>query len=49
MPADLFDTNVLIYLAAALQAQRDTLWPEDMQDGVALDGAHRFGNPFGGL
>lgn len=35
--------------AAALQAQCDTLWSEDMQDGVVLDGALRIVNPFGGL
>jgi predicted nucleic acid-binding protein len=32
--------------AAALQADCDTLWSEDMQDGMLLDGRLRVVNPF---
>lgn len=32
--------------ASALQAQSDTLWSEDMQDGMVLDGRLRIVNPF---
>ena len=32
--------------AAALQANCDTLWSEDMQDGLVLDGGLRIVNPF---
>jgi predicted nucleic acid-binding protein len=32
--------------AAALQADCDTLWSEDMQHGLALDGRLRIVNPF---
>ena len=34
--------------AAALQAGCDTLWSEDMQDGMLLDGQLRVVNPFRG-
>ena len=32
--------------AAAIQAECDTLWSEDMQDGMLLDGRLRIVNPF---
>jgi predicted nucleic acid-binding protein len=32
--------------AAALHAECDTLWSEDMQHGMALDGRLRIVNPF---
>jgi predicted nucleic acid-binding protein len=32
--------------ASALHADCDTLWSEDMQDGIALDGRLRVVNPF---
>jgi predicted nucleic acid-binding protein len=32
--------------ASALQANCDTLWSEDMQHGLALDGRLRIANPF---
>jgi len=32
--------------AAALHADCDTLWSEDMQDGIVLDGGLRVVNPF---
>jgi predicted nucleic acid-binding protein len=32
--------------ASAMQADCDTLWSEDMQDGVVLDGRLRIVNPF---
>jgi predicted nucleic acid-binding protein len=32
--------------AAALHANCDTLWSEDMQDGLSLDGRLRIVNPF---
>jgi predicted nucleic acid-binding protein len=32
--------------ASALHADCDTLWSEDMQDGIALDGRLRIVNPF---
>jgi predicted nucleic acid-binding protein len=32
--------------AAALHADCDTLWSEDMQDGIVLDGRLRIVNPF---
>jgi len=32
--------------AAALHADCDTLWSEDMQDGLSLDGRLRIVNPF---
>jgi len=32
--------------AAALEADCDTLWSEDMQDGMVLDGRLRIVNPF---
>ena len=39
----IFDALVV---AAALQANSDTLWSEDMQDGMAIDGRLRIANPF---
>lgn len=42
--------NLSIYdamiLAAALHADCDTLWSEDMQHGMAIDGRLRIANPF---
>jgi predicted nucleic acid-binding protein len=32
--------------ASALHADCDTLWSEDMQDGIVLDGGLRVANPF---
>ena len=32
--------------ASALQADCDTLWSEDMQDGMTIDGRLRIANPF---
>ncbi len=32
--------------ASALQAGSDTLWSEDMQDGIVIDGRLRISNPF---
>ena len=32
--------------ASALQAGCDTLWSEDMQDGMAIDDGLRIVNPF---
>jgi predicted nucleic acid-binding protein len=32
--------------ASALHADCDTLWSEDMQDGIVLDGRLRIANPF---
>jgi predicted nucleic acid-binding protein len=29
-----------------LQAGCDTLWPEDIQDGILIDGRLRLANPF---
>ena len=34
--------------ASALEAGCDTLWSEDMQDGMVLDGQVRIVNPFAG-
>ena len=34
--------------ASALDAECDTLWSEDMQDGMVLDGKLRVVNPFAG-
>jgi predicted nucleic acid-binding protein len=39
----IFDALVV---AAALQANSDTLWSEDMQDGMVIDGRLRIANPF---
>jgi predicted nucleic acid-binding protein len=39
----LFDA---LMIAAALQAGSDTLWSEDMQHGMAIDGRLRIANPF---
>jgi len=33
-------------VSAALSAQCDTLWSEDMQDGVVIEGRLRIANPF---
>src|SRR5947209_659222 len=35
-----------LMLAAALQAGRTTLWSEDMQHGMLIDGTLRIANPF---
>jgi len=35
-----------LMLAAALQAGSTTLWSEDMQDGMLVDGKLRIANPF---
>lgn len=35
-----------LMIAAALQAGSDTLWSEDMQDGMTIDGRLRIANPF---
>ena len=35
-----------LMIAAALQAGSDTLWSEDMQHGMAIDGRLRILNPF---
>ena len=32
--------------AAALHADCDTLWSEDMQDGMTIEGRLRIANPF---
>jgi predicted nucleic acid-binding protein len=44
--------NLSIYdamiVAAALHADCDLLWSEDMQDGLAIEGRLRVGNPFRG-
>lgn len=36
-------------VAAALQSRCDTLWSEDMQDGLVVEGALRIVNPFRGV
>lgn len=36
-----------LIVAAALQAGSSTLWSEDMQDGLIVDGRLRIANPFG--
>ena len=33
-------------IAAALKADSGTLWSEDMQDGMIVDGRLRIANPF---
>jgi hypothetical protein len=33
-------------ISSALHAECDTLWSEDMQDGIVLDGRLRIVNPF---
>jgi predicted nucleic acid-binding protein len=38
-----------LIVAAALQAESDTLWSEDMQDGIVIDGRLRIANPFRGI
>src|SRR5260370_16615860 len=35
-----------LMVASALQASCDTLWSEDMQDGMMIDGRLRIANPF---
>jgi predicted nucleic acid-binding protein len=35
-----------LMISAALRAGCDTLWSEDMQDGMAIDGRLRIVNPF---
>jgi predicted nucleic acid-binding protein len=35
-----------VMIAAALQAASSTLWSEDMQDGMLIDGKLRIANPF---
>lgn len=35
-----------LIVATALQAGSDTLWSEDMQDGIVIDGRLRISNPF---
>jgi predicted nucleic acid-binding protein len=35
-----------LVIAAALRAGSDTLWSEDMQDGMVIDGRLRIANPF---
>ena len=35
-----------LIIASALQAGSDTLWSEDMQDGMVIDGRLRIVNPF---
>ena len=39
----MFDSLVV---ASALQSDSDTLWSEDMQDGMIIDGRLRIANPF---
>jgi predicted nucleic acid-binding protein len=39
----MFDALVV---ASALQASSETLWSEDMQDGMVIDGGLRIANPF---
>ncbi|MBI2738555.1 MAG: PIN domain-containing protein [Rhodospirillales bacterium] len=35
-----------LIVASALQAGSDTLWSEDMRDGIVIDGRLRISNPF---
>jgi predicted nucleic acid-binding protein len=35
-----------LVVASALQADSDTLWSEDMQDGMVIDGRLHIANPF---
>jgi predicted nucleic acid-binding protein len=44
---DLHVYDALI-VAAALQAQCETLWSEEMHDGLVIDGRLRIANPFQG-
>lgn len=39
----IFDAQIV---ASALQAGSETLWSEDMQDGIVIDGRLRVANPF---
>ena len=39
-------THDAMIAASALHADCDTLWSEDMQDGIVLDGRLRIVNPF---
>ncbi len=41
-----FATYDAMIVASALQAGCDTLWSEDMQHGMTLDGGLRIANPF---
>ena len=41
-----FATFDALMIASALQAECDTLWSEDMQDGLRIDGRLRIANPF---
>lgn len=38
-----------LMIAAALRAGSDTLWSDDMQDGMVIDGRLRIANPFRGV
>ena len=38
-----------LIIASALQAESDTLWSEDMQDGMVIDDQLRIANPFRGI
>ena len=38
-----------LIVASALRADSDTLWSEDMQDGMVIDGRLRIVNPFRGV
>ena len=38
-----------LIIASALQAESDTLWSEDMQDGMVIDERLRIANPFRGV
>lgn len=38
-----------LILASALSAGSGTLWSEDMQDGIVVDGKLRIANPFRGV
>jgi predicted nucleic acid-binding protein len=44
-----FSTYDAMIAASAIHAGCDTLWSEDMQDGMALDEGLRIVNPFRGL
>ena len=35
-----------LIVASALQARSETLWSEDMQHGMVIDGRLRIANPF---
>jgi predicted nucleic acid-binding protein len=38
-----------LIIAAALRADSDTLWTEDLQDGAVIDRRLRIANPFRGV